>query len=956
MIKKIAFLLFLAVVPSYGSVLISTWTEAPTSPVTTGYSSFTITVPGIGITGGINRAIVVGCNHTSGSVALVSSMTVNDFAMTRATSAISGVNATDLYVSTNVVLGVNYISIFHSGTISNAHRPCGAIALENVLLSSPIDVSTAAIGNIGGVLGFTTTSSSGMIVSVAGHGDSAVLPTMATGETVRWAIPMAFRVAAGGTKPSGNAGAKTVTWTTVSNNGMSAVHIKAASNTPEISSTTPASRGQGQGSFTLTVTGTGFVSGSSVTWDGELRATTFVNSQQVTAVILSTDTATIATRSLRVINPSNARTDSYSLNVTGDITTVWAGDGGYKPPQEDLYGTNSSTAVNHTRIWDGDTIRPFQAKNEINGVAIVLENNTVVNSTMVRVGYPILTHTSGYVISSTPATVSTMWDWRNRPIQLYYVRYLPIQGLSRFSFESYDENHIPERMQATHTDDPTTGQGIISGGWTSRPDHDKHYPEILIPIEAIGNSTFTVASSSSQVIWMDIYIPKTAPPGLYTGTIPIYEGTQLSTAMPIQLTVYPFTMPDIPTGKPFAYLSHAHINWRQGGVPYPNYTTLMSSQVFTRTHYYQELWRHGITPVGDAMQGGCGTDLYQLGPCPEFQIQLDGTLFDGTSGYANAPGVRTPVPVYSMYTYGNWRATAWWPYTSSATCTNANIWVNWFQNHSPKTEYWWYMEDEPADITGTSAIWSTWVSTCPAPGNALKPFTTIRADLVDTEYPNIKAIATTEHYRLASEQDAATRLFMKSNDRRITFYNGYRPGNGSFATEDDGIAPRVTGWVQFKKKFDHYFYWETTNYTHGASVNSDLFNDALTFGYYSSDSATYGRTGFLYENGGGVLLYPGIDTLYPADSYGIDGPMPSWRLKMWRRGINDHTYLTLAAKYDPKAVDSIVQEIIPRVLWERGVALVSDPTYQWGGISWSRDPDVWERARERLAKIISQHR
>ena len=66
----------------------------------------------------------------------------------------------------------------------------------------------------------------------------------------------------------------------------------------------PASVAPGGAGFTLTVNGTGFVSGSTVNWNGSARATTFVNASQLTATILSTDVVTASTASVTVASPS----------------------------------------------------------------------------------------------------------------------------------------------------------------------------------------------------------------------------------------------------------------------------------------------------------------------------------------------------------------------------------------------------------------------------------------------------------------------------------------------------------------------------------------------------------------------------------------------------------------------------------------------------------------------------
>lgn len=947
--RALALLVFLAA-PVGATVIVDT-TSIPTIQNTVGYSSWTMTVGT-----GVNRAVAVGCSVDSVTPLAVSSVTVGASTASVVVSTANNLDRAEIWIATGVASGANVIKVYFSNTYTDAIMLCGAVSFENVNLVSPTNVSSGTV-NIG-TMTFTTTVATTTLVDVAGQGSGATIGTPNTGQTLQWAYVNLGRLTSimASTKDGGAAGSKIMGWTLpdATHNAMAMTSLRSAVGAPNISTLSPATNAINTGSFVLTVNGDNFASGSTVTWNGLNRTTAFVNSTQLTVTILSTDVVNVGQFPIRVINPDTSRSSTVNFSVTGDITKIWATDGGYKPAQEDLYGTDNSTTVANTRMWDGTTITPFQARNETNGIALVLENNTIVNSTMVTVGYPILTGPGGYVISSTPVAKANLWDWRTRPIQMYYVRYLPILGLGKQDYEDYDEHLVPERFQATCTPQ-VAGNCLRTGGWTSRPDHDKHYPDILVPFEAMNISTFTVASSSSQVVWVDIYVPKAAPAGLYTGSINVYEGTQISTTIPIRMTVYPFTMPDVPTSKPYAYLSIPNVNLRQNGNPYPTYAGITSSHTITRMRYYQELWRNGITPIGDAESGGCGS-LMQTGPCPEFQAQLNGTLFDPTSGYANAPGIRTPVPVYMMFSYGAWRGQSYWPYTSSATCTNANLWVNWFQKYSPNTKFWWYMEDEPTDITGTSAIWSQWVSSCTAPGNQLKPYLTIRCDKIDTEYPGIKHCATTEHLQLASVQEAARKVFETSNDRRITFYNGYRPGNGTMATEDDGVAPRVLEWVDYKKKFDHHFEWETTNYTHASATNSDLFNDALTFGYYTSDSGTYGRTGFSYSNGEGVLIYPGTDTLFPADSYGADVPFPSWRLKMWRRGINDHTYLTMAAQFDATQVDTIVQTIIPSVLWERGVVDVNDPTYQYGSKSWSSDPNVWELARESLANIISYHR
>src|SRR5262249_37705912 len=137
--------------------------------------------------------------------------------------------------------------------------------------------------------------------------------------------------------------------------------------------------------------------------------------------------------------------------------------------------------------------------------------------------------------------------------------------------------------------------------------------------------------------------------------------------------------------------------------------------------------------------------------------------------------------------------------------------------------------------------------------------------------------------------------------KEFFMYNGRRPSQGSFATEDDGVALRELAWAQYKKGINRWFFWESCYYndTQSGRGQNDLFHSAQTFGGYTSTDAVTGRTGWNYSNGDGVLFYPGTDTVFPADSYNIKGPIASLRLKHWRRGIQDVDYINLARAIDP---------------------------------------------------------
>src|SRR6266700_3020004 len=184
------------------------------------------------------------------------------------------------------------------------------------------------------------------------------------------------------------------------------------------------------------------------------------------------------------------------------ITAIWANTGEDKVTRDDLRATRGANVKNSA--WDGSKISIFGGRNEVVAFNVILEAGSGAAGN-VSVSFNRLTGPSGATITSSSATGDGVFGWVGRNIELFYVRYLQIKGLSLVSYPTtVDERQVPKRMQR-----PWSGQGIPSGTWQSRPDHDKFYPEIAVPLELV--PSFNVAGGSNQSIWVDVYIPKSAP-------------------------------------------------------------------------------------------------------------------------------------------------------------------------------------------------------------------------------------------------------------------------------------------------------------------------------------------------------------------------------------------------------------------------------------------------------------
>jgi len=78
------------------------------------------------------------------------------------------------------------------------------------------------------------------------------------------------------------------------------------------------------------------------------------------------------------------------------------------------------------------------------------------------------------------------------------------------------------------------------------------YPDPLIPMALEGTpagakypgTPFDIEPGQNQGVWVDVYVPKTASPGEYTGTVTVTSGGETIAQVPVKLTVRAFSLPD----------------------------------------------------------------------------------------------------------------------------------------------------------------------------------------------------------------------------------------------------------------------------------------------------------------------------------------------------------------------------------------------------------------------------
>ncbi len=607
--------------------------------------------------------------------------------------------------------------------------------------------------------------------------------------------------------------------------------------------------------------------------------------------------------------------------------TLWANEGGDKVTQDELRATRSPSSVKNS-VWDGDSIQIFGAKNEVVNFNLIIEAPDQKLSDL-KVEFNKLTG---------PSTISTntseLFDWTQKNIELFYVRYLEIKGLSAFMGIGYDQRHLPKKLRTTHDE-----IGNPTGDWYDRPNHNKFYPEIAVPLEL--EQGFNIATNKNQSIWVDIYIPKNKHAGIYQGEIKITQENDLAATIPVTLEVYDFTLPDSPNSKTMLSLGYGDINERYFGERWPNGKDSEIQKL--RDQHFKLAHRHKISLIDN--DGHPTEDR----PADQWLPRLSGDLFTAKNGY-DGPGVGTGNDVFSIGHYGSWD---WKDEGKAGMQAHTDNWESWFQKNFPNVERFLYLIDE-SDNYAEIETWAKWINEGTGPGKNLKSLATTWVRSAFDKMPSLD-IPTSGMY-VADKEPTQTAIdhYVSRSDKKVFFYNGGRPGQGSFMTDDDGVALRELAWGQYKKKIDRWFYWESTYYNNfqAGEGQTNVFKTAKTFGGSDSFDTLTGESGWNYSNGDGVLFYPGTDKIFPAESYDVMGPIASLRLKYWRRGIQDVDYLVLAAQKDPLKTAQIVAKIVPKVLWEYDVADAGDPTWVRTEISWSDDPDVWEQARRELAEII----
>jgi len=574
------------------------------------------------------------------------------------------------------------------------------------------------------------------------------------------------------------------------------------------------------------------------------------------------------------------------VTTSASVAHLWAVNDGEKVKRDDLSNPNK----NSNSAWDGHQVKIFGARNEIIAFQLIVEAG-LDGIKRLTVSLPTLRQQGGQArITYVPPALDPT-NYVGRQIQLFSLNYMNVEAASHADWVFKPDSPAAPK-------DPT--------GWK---------PVQLVPENAkVGRGGFPlqVAPSQNQGVWIEIYTEKNLPAGIYRGQINVNADGQKQT-IPIELELFDFTLPDKNSMDAMVYYESLQPTMYQGRNLDAEYNRFAHRQRIELVHEYN------IKSATAAM--GLFT----------------GQNFTKARGYEGpGEGVGNQIIPRTFYGPGkefDERASAW---------QQADEWMKFITQTFPHAVTFLYLPDEPGRSEyGYIRKLADNLHSNPGPGKALPAFVTKRyvkeldgaIDIWDTG---------------PLGYDIERAWEERSKGHKYWIYNGGRPAAGAIVIDAPATDPRATMWACFKHGVDNYFFWNGVHWQHNRQKTGerrqDVWANPITFDNRGQPNKPVADQGYI--NGDGVLMYPGEEKLHPNQDRGIAGPVSTIQLANFRRGLQDHMYLTLARKLGLNSlINDELQAIVPRVF--------SDAK---GTVGFAETGNEYEQARYRLAQAIAQHK
>jgi hypothetical protein len=541
------------------------------------------------------------------------------------------------------------------------------------------------------------------------------------------------------------------------------------------------------------------------------------------------------------------------------VAAVWAVSDGEKVERDErAHPLKAKNAV-----WDGRTVRLAAARNEVVAFQVIVEADGA-GLAALSASLPHLRRRGGTetIAWASPADDPSLSA--GRPIQLFSVHYMNVTS------ESHADWVWKPGSPAAPRD--TTG-------WK---------PVQLVPENARkgrGGFPLTVGPNLGQAIWVEVYVARDRPAGVYAGTLALTADGK-ATTLPVELHVFDFALPEANSLPVMVFFE-------------PDQPELYQGRNLDAA-YHRFAHRHRVELV----------HAYDEARVERHHGRFDGSDFRAGSGYEGpGEGVGNAIVPVSFYGPGpafQQRQDAW---------NRSDAWMAFLARTLPKALTFLYLPDEPypPQYPEVKRLAEN-VRSNPGPGSKLPLFLTKR---IVPEFEGLIDIWSIPPQAFDIPAAAAER----AKGRRVSFYNGGRPQGPALVIDAPATEARVVGWAAFKHDVDLYFYWHGVHWRHNAQKqgerNQDVWANPVTFDNRGQPHKPVEDQGWI--NGDGVLLYPGEEKLHPEEDRGIAGPIGTVQLANLRRGLQDHQYLTMARRLGLDAeVKAALARVVPHVFSDAG--------------------------------------
>ncbi|WP_248353912.1 DUF4091 domain-containing protein [Anaeromyxobacter oryzae] len=390
---------------------------------------------------------------------------------------------------------------------------------------------------------------------------------------------------------------------------------------------------------------------------------------------------------------------------------------------------------------------------------------------------------------------------------------------------------------------------------------------------------FTVPAGESRAVWVEVLVPPDATPGDYSGTVNVtWDGG--SKAVPVTLTVWPFTLPSTASLKTAFGFTWGALNVADGVSSSDDVAAL-------RAIYDRFALDHRLTL--SHIDDGAGDDMTHF-------ASYYGPSIDGTAA-TRLPGAKMTA-VEAMGNLGTWSPffaqKGWSDRLFQYTC-----------DEPPLTCAWSDIPTRAATARAASPAVRTLVTTTIAEAQSQGVLSSI-----DILVPVINYLDDKAGSEFTGEQRGNYDAWLAGSSKRevwtyqscmshgcggsVNFGNPsasdyYYTGWPSYAIDASAIRNRAMEWLSFRYRVSGELYYETVE-----AYRADPWSNQWGFG----------------GNGDGTLFYPGT-TARIGGSH--DVPVASIRLKMLREGMEDYEYLKLLSDLGDEAdARAIAAKLFPQ--------------------------------------------